>query len=372
MEIKDYIMDEEQYKEYQKALDLIDNNNNKEAIDILKKLQNEVPKNIRIKFELGKLFIEDYRTRDEGKHYLLDLFKLNDLKELYMVADQETENKNEENAFRLSKDIDYCLLINQDVLFRLGKVELEEGNYTKADEYYRYILNSNTNYSIKIYVTYLKGILEKYLGNRKQAKKYFDKVICKSTKYGMDAMVELGDLETYKGNYEKASKYFDKLLDTAYRNKAILGFAKIDEGMKNIDRARKEYTSLLKTELHDEAILGLGNLKAIEEKDLEAREYYRKLLNTKLRDESLLKLGILELKENNKFTSREYFTNLLKSRLKNFALLNLGKLESIDNNEIMAREYFKRLLEMNAINKNDAIEELEKLEEKKLNKVLTK
>ena len=371
MEYKELVMNEEEFSEYQKALELIDTNSKKEAIKILCRLQEKVPKNIRIKFELGKLYVQNPKTQEKGKSILLELFRLNDLARMYNLADEEEKQNNNEKAFKVLKDARYLILINQDILIRLEEVELNEGNYNKASIYIQDLLNSGD--INKIYVTYLNGILEKRLGNRKKAKQYFDRVICKNTRYSKDAMIELGDLENTKGNYDKASKYFEKLIyNNNYRNKALLGFAKIDKNKKNIEKAREEYKSLMSTELKNEALLGLGQLKALENSDMEAKEYFKRLLDTELRNEALLELGKLELKEGNNSITREYYNKLLKSRLKNEALLNLGKLEAIEGKEEIAKEYFYRLIEANALNKNDALEELKKIEEKKSHKVLVK
>ena len=168
-------MNNQNYKLFLEAKELIRKRKYNEALIILRKIYQLEPYNGSIKFELAKLLIKMSSNKQEGKKMLFELLN--------------TQNRT------------YAML-------ELGRLEASEGNNSKAREYFEQLLKEQIN----TYAILELARLEVSEGNNSKAREYFEQLL--NTKNRTYAMLELGRLEASEGNNAKAREYFEQLLNT--------------------------------------------------------------------------------------------------------------------------------------------------------------
>ncbi len=164
-------------------------------VDSLKRLYDENPDNLEIKFEYAKR---------------LKLYDLNFSKQLLLELVNDRRFKNKYAAF-----------------IQLGIIERRMGNYNISRKYFQDILDSNESNEIdKEYAKYEIGRLEEKIGNVDEALRLFNEL--KDSSIWFYSYTEIGIIEFKRNNNDKARECFEKLLDSKCSLLAKLWLGKLE------------------------------------------------------------------------------------------------------------------------------------------------
>ena len=191
------------------------------------------------------------------------------------------------------------------------------------------------------YIIFELGKLEAKCGNFDKAREYFKSIIDTSSKYM--ALFELGKLEMSLNNMDLAREYFHKIIEEKYDKYTLLELGRLEARLGNIKLAKKYYYSILNREYDTYSLTELGLLE-LQDGSLEKAKEYFITANKSYNKIALTKLAQIETECRNLEKAKEYLNLVLEKENDDGALYDLGVIEMMLGNAEKARNCFQKLI----------------------------
>ena len=350
-------MRKKMYLDVSVARRLLEDKKIDEAIECYRKIYEINPKNIIVRFELGRILIRNEENEQEGINMLKSLFGTKNANfALHELARHAVAKKDLDTARNYFNQLKKCGGRDKHLaLIDLGKLEFSICNYDEALKCFNQLLSTEfrDNALLEIAkIDYIQGKKKQALGQFRAllysndvpnlakcelAKHYFNeedythaetyfKELLRSA-LRSEASFFLGRIQAKYGNVNRARDYFMCMKNYMDYPHIVFELARLEKSVGNFERAEELFEKLLFTDYYAGSLLEIGNIKLATKNLNEAEEIYKSLEDTDKEDTALLRLGIIEYQRNNIVKATNYFAAALDSPSMIDAIKNIINLE---------------------------------------------